>query len=384
MNSILHISKYYHPFVGGTEQVARDAVKALQDANTRQMIICFNENINNPDFPCQRSATVRDRVDGVPIIRCGCFAKVASQSVSFPYYRELKRIMEHFQPDTVIFHYPNPFVAHWLLKLKRHDFRLILYWHLDITRQKALKPFFHQQNIALIDRAAYVVGATPMHTDQSAYSQYFQQKKAVIPYAINEERLTISKEEKTEAERIRQKYPGVILCFFIGRHVVYKGLRHLVEASGLLGNASVRFLIAGDGELTEDLRERAKGDGKIEFIGRIQDSQWRAYLYACDIFCFPSITRNEAFGLALAEGMYYGKPAVTFTIPGSGVNYVNLKGVTGIECANRDSRAYAEAILTLAQNADLRKTYGDNARKRVLDHFTYDQFKQNLCDLIRR
>ena len=62
---------------------------------------------------------------------------------------------------------------------------------------------------------------------------------------------------------------------------------------------------------------------------------------ACDVFCFPSVTKNEAFGIALAEGMYFGKPAVTFTIPGSGVNYVNLDGVTGIECKNADCKDYA-------------------------------------------
>ena len=77
-----------------------------------------------------------------------------------------------------------------------------------------------------------------------------------------------------------------------------------------------RVIIAGKGELTESLKAKAKNDQKIEFIGLISDFEKRAYLHACDIFCFPSITKNEAFGIALAEGMYFGKPAVTFTIAG--------------------------------------------------------------------
>ena len=32
MKRVLHISKYYYPFIGGIEQVARDAVRALQGA----------------------------------------------------------------------------------------------------------------------------------------------------------------------------------------------------------------------------------------------------------------------------------------------------------------------------------------------------------------
>ena len=87
-------------------------------------------------------------------------------------------------------------------------------------------------------------------------------------------------------------------------------------------------------------------------------------------------------GLALAEGMYFGKPAVTFTIPGSGVNYVNLDGVTGIECPNCDSKAYAEAIKKLCNDDVLRQQYGEAARKRVLDNFTVEKFEENIRNFL--
>lgn len=135
-------------------------------------------------------------------------------------------------------------------------------------------------------------------------------------------------------------------------------------------------------ELTLELKELAKDDSKIEFVGRISDSDRRAYLYACDVICFPSITRNEAFGLALAEGMYFGKPAITFTIPGSGVNYVNINEVTGLECPNRDVKAYAKTLEKLAVNKELRTQYGENARQRVLDNFTFCKFKNNLMSFL--
>ena len=82
--------------------------------------------------------------------------------------------------------------------------------------------------------------------------------------------------------------------------------------------------------------------------------------------------------------MYFEKPAVTFTIPGSGVNYVNLNGVTGIECPNSDSKAYAEALKILANDPVLRKTYGKNARKRVLDNFTFGAFEKNLIEELKQ
>ena len=163
--------------------------------------------------------------------------------------------------------------------------------------------------------------------------------------------------------------------------MAYKGISNLIEASRILGNEKVVFLIAGDGELTEKLKKQAEGDEKVVFLGRLSNNERKEYMYACDIISFPSITRNEAFGLGLAEGMYFGKPAVTFSIYGSGVNYVNIDKKTGIECANSDSEEYAYAIKKLIYNDELRIKLGNNARNRILENFTTEKFKGNVKEL---
>ena len=68
--------------------------------------------------------------------------------------------------------------------------------------------------------------------------------------------------------------------------------------------------------------------------------------------------KNEAFGLALAEAMYYGKPTVTFTILDSGVNYVCVNGENDIDVENRNIHEYAKAIEKLTDSEELRKYYG--------------------------
>lgn len=379
MKKVLQISNYYYPNIGGIEQVARDISSVLKNESDYEVkTICFNEDSFDGNMICHREETTHDIIDGVEVIKCGCFTKVSSQSLSFTFGHELNRVMNEYQPDIVIFHYPNPFEALFLLQYKSRHFKLILYWHLDITKQKLLKHLFHLQNIELINRAEYILGATPMHVNASEYTHAFSAKKHVLPYMIDTEKLMLSDEELTRAERIRDKYKGQIIGFFIGRHIPYKGLKYLIEASAELNELPIKILIAGSGELTEQLTVQAADDPKIEFLGRITDSEKRSYYKACDIICFPSITRNEGFGLALAEGMYFGKPAVTFTIYGSGVNFVNLAGVTGIECPNSDSHAYAEALRKLALDPELREKMGVAARKRVEEHFTPDQFKKNL------
>lgn len=382
MKRVLQISKYYYPFFGGTEQVARDIARALSKQGAEQKIICFNEDAKNGNISCHHRETVHDIIDGVDVIRCGYIAKISSQAISLAYVKEMKEVMDGFKPEIVILHYPNPYVTHFLLQYKDRDFRLLVYWHLDITKQKILKHLFNGQNFALIKRADKILGATPRHVDESSYSKEFGDKKHILPYMIEESKLSLSKEELNRAAEIKDKFKGKKLGFFIGRHVPYKGLQYLIEASKLMGDAPIHFIVAGTGELTEKLKTQAIGDDKVEFVGKISDSERCAYLYACDIVCFPSITRNEGFGLALAEGMYFGHPAVTFTISGSGVNYVNIDGVTGIECPNCDSRAYADALLKLTQDDTLRKKYGDNARKRVLENFTESRFNENIKRLI--
>jgi rhamnosyl/mannosyltransferase len=382
MKRVLQISKYMYPFIGGVEQVARDMSHALQKSGVEQVVICFNEDASDGKITCHKNETTSSFLDGIKIIRCGYIMKISSQSLSLVYYKELKNVMDNFKPDIIILHYPNPFVSYLLMKYQYRKFKLIIYWHLDITKQKFLGKIFHRQNVKLIRRADRIIGATPKHLNESNYSGYFGNKKYILPYMINENSLIMTQDEIKKSELIKKKYKGKILGFFIGRHVLYKGLKYLIEASKELGNYNIHFLIAGTGELTGKLKELAKDDKKIEFIGQINDSEKRKYLYACDIICFPSITKNEAFGLALAEGMYYKKPAVTFTIPGSGVNFVNLDGVTGIECPNSDSKAYAEALRKLSEDNLLREKYGQAARQRILDNFTIRRFEENVKKLV--
>lgn len=384
MKKILQISNYQYPHIGGIEQVARDiADSLLDDSEIDQKMICFNEDAQDGDYLCHRKETVHDSVDGVEVIRCGCFAKVASQSLSFTYPHELKKVLQDFAPDIVILHYPNPFVSSFLLPMLPKNAKFILYWHLDITKQKVLGKLFHGQTLHLLERADKVIATSPNYVDGSPYLSRYRAKCEVIPNCIRMERLAPTAAIHKKAELIRKENEGKILCFGVGRHVPYKGFTYLVKASKLLDDR-FRIYIGGKGELTQALKEEAKDDPKIQFLGRVSDEDMIAYYLACDIFCFPSITKNEAFGIALAEGMYFAKPAVTFTIPGSGVNYVNLADVTGIECPNGDIRAYARALKTLADNPELREEYGKAAKQRVMDKFTYEEFKNKINDTIYR
>ena len=365
---VLHISKYYYPYLGGTESVCQDIVEGLKEYENR--VICFNDS----------NRTVCCEINGIQILRIGCFMKVASQSCSLFYYYYLKRNIQSWQPDIIHFHHPNPFVAFLLVRLIPANTKLIVHWHLDITKQKYIYPLVKRNERRLLERADIVT--SPQYRDASLPLKPFLQKVKVVANGINIHRFDLQCNDEMRIKDIHKKYHYKRLIFFVGRHVEYKGLRYLIEAEKYV-TTDCHIVIAGQGPLTEELKAKANL-GRVSFVGRLSNDDLRCYLHAADVFAFPSITKNEAFGLALAEAMYCRCPAVTFYIEGSGVNWVSLNGVTGIEVDNSDSKKYASAIDKLLRDDLLRKQYADAARKRVVEYFTIEKEQEAANEIYKQ
>ena len=153
MKKILHIPNYYNPHIGGIEQTCEDIVNSLK-GKFEQKVICFKDD----------KKTCVDIVNDIEVTRVGCEGKIASQSIALDYKKQLNKIFKEYNPDIVIFHYPNPFVGHFLLPLlKKHkEVKFILYWHLDITKQKLLEKFFDGQNKELLKRADKIVSTNEL------------------------------------------------------------------------------------------------------------------------------------------------------------------------------------------------------------------------------
>lgn len=359
MKTILHISKYYYPYIGGVEVVAQYLAEGMSDYNN--IVLCFNAKKNDQT----------EIVNGIKVYRSGSILRLAKQSISFSYYFLLKKILKEYRPDFVHVHCPNPFIYPLLLLLLSDDLKLILHWHLDIVSQKRIYLFIKWIEKKLLQRANVILVTSPNYREFSKPLSPFINKVRVLQNAIIPERFVLQPSDLSIIDLIKQKYRNKKIIFFVGRHVEYKGLKYLIESEKYIRN-DCHIVIAGEGPLTVELMNRSNSD-RISFIGRINDSDLKCYLYASDIFAFPSITKNEAFGLALAEAMYCKCVPVTFYIEGSGVNWVSLDKVTGIEVPCVCEKKYAEALDVLLENDNLRVQYGAAAHKRVIDMFTVDK-----------
>jgi glycosyltransferase involved in cell wall biosynthesis len=108
--------------------------------------------------------------------------------------------------------------------------------------------------------------------------------------------------------------------------------------------------------------KRENLNDKVILTGKVKNIN--SFLSKCDVFCLPSISRNEAFGLVLVEALYFGKPLVTTNVEGSGMNFVNIDNFTGFVVEPRNPKALAEAINKILSDEDLYKILSQNAKKR--------------------
>lgn len=159
-----------------------------------------------------------------------------------------------------------------------------------------------------------------------------------------------------------------ILIGNVGRLVLQKGQKYLIEMARLLKNRNIRFkiLIGGEGPLEASLKQKAAEagvDDRIVFMGFIKNI--KAFMTTIDIFVLPSIW--EGFGYVLVEAMACRKPVVAFNI--SSNPEIIDDNITGYLVDPMDIAAFTEKVEYLSRYPDRRHSLGSAGRKRVEEWF---------------
>jgi rhamnosyl/mannosyltransferase len=261
--------------------------------------------------------------------------------------------------------------------------KLVVRWQSDVVNQRRALKLYQPLQRWLLRRADAIVATTPPYAESSPWLQEWKHKIEIIPNGISD---VAPSGWEARAERLRQQHAGKRLVFSLGRMTYYKGFDVLIDAAAALPD-NCMVLVGGGGELLDAYRTQVASRGlagKIAFLGRISDEDTLAYYAAADVFCLASTVRAEAFGVVLLEAMAMGKPLVTANIPGSGVPWVNVNGVTGLTTPVGDAAALAEALDSLLHDEALAQRMGAAARQRFLQHFTAPTMVMRTIDLYRR
>jgi amino acid adenylation domain-containing protein len=163
-------------------------------------------------------------------------------------------------------------------------------------------------------------------------------------------------------EHYRRARSGIA---YLGRlESAQKGLDLLLEAFALVSDSVIQDLvIGGDGPDRHALEVQAEQldiADRVHFIGRVPAGERFEWLAGVDLMVMPS--RYETFGMVAAEALAVETPVVAFDIP-------CLRALVDEEVGSRvpafDVPAFAEAILALATDGDLRRRRGAAGPARV-------------------
>jgi len=165
---------------------------------------------------------------------------------------------------------------------------------------------------------------------------------------------------------------------FVGRIVPHKGIDTLIQAWELLKPSTrerTTLVLAGANAgdtLFGRLEQLIESNDSVIYLGRIDNI---VGLYGLmDILVLPSW--HEGFPYSVLEAQACGTPAVLTRVTGNVDAVVNNH--TGIFVDLNNAEQLALAIENLLDSEDLLNTLGDNAARRVVDHYQEANVLANL------
>lgn len=193
------------------------------------------------------------------------------------------------------------------------------------------------------------------------------------------------------SELARQQFPEAFTgdaprLLFLGRVDPIKGLDVFVDAlakANTGAHAAPHLVLAGpsEGPYEAQLRARIDSAGLTErahFLGMVGGDVKQSLYEACDAFVLPS--HHENFGIALAEAMMCGAPALTSKC----VNvWPEIKGF-GALVVDHSVAGFKTGIEQLLAELTERKATAVANRQAVIDWVDHEKLSERYLDVYRR
>jgi glycosyltransferase involved in cell wall biosynthesis len=171
----------------------------------------------------------------------------------------------------------------------------------------------------------------------------------------------------------------------IARLFHLKGHDDLISAAAKVAqqNPNIRFLLVGDGILREELTARIATLGLSQhfiFTGLVQPVEMPAMISAMDVLVHTSY--REGLARALPQALIAGRPVISYDVDGA--REVTISGQTGILVPPQDTDALADALATLAGNAELRARLGSAGQQRFTEQFRHQRMTRLVRDVYQQ
>jgi phosphatidylinositol alpha-1,6-mannosyltransferase len=135
--------------------------------------------------------------------------------------------------------------------------------------------------------------------------------------------------------------------------------------------------IAGGGDDAPRLEARAHAlgvAGHVRMLGRVSDATLADLYRRASVYAMPS--RQEGFGIAYAEAMWFGLPCLGSNADAAG--QVIVDGETGVLVPYGNVEEIARRLIELLSRPEQARRMGEAARRHARKSFGYQRFRSDL------
>ncbi|MFX0075248.1 MAG: glycosyltransferase family 4 protein [Candidatus Hermodarchaeota archaeon] len=213
----------------------------------------------------------------------------------------------------------------------------------------------------------------------------------VIYVGVNLEDLKVTNTKEELKKEFNIPIDNKILLS-VGRHVERKNFGLVIRALGELKKArpdlKIKYYLVGEGPETVNLKSLSKNlnlEEDVKFLGNCDINTRNKFYKMADIFLMPSITKKtdiEGFGIVFLEANYFKVPTIGSKT--GGIVEAIVDGKTGFLVNQNDLGELVEKILTLIENEEMRKNFGENGYKRVVKEFQWTNIVEDYIELFEK
>ncbi|WP_405422066.1 glycosyltransferase family 4 protein [Streptomyces erythrochromogenes] len=360
MRTVLQITPYYPPHLGGLERVVLHLSRRLAQRHDVRVVTTTLGSGGAPRRTREDGVTVR-RHRATEFAHTAIAPGLLGSLLAAPRGAVLHAHCAHaLLPETVAL----------AARLRRQ--RFVLHFHLDVDasgRLGGLLPAYKKHVFARVARAA---AAVIVLTEQQArfVEEAYRVPPArvhVVPNGVGPEFFRTAPAPTPATAPVdgatATATPRPLRLLYVGRLSAQKNIARLLDAISL-AESPLRLRVVGGGELDADLRARAAALGlgeRVEFTGPLYDGDLLAAYADADAFVLPS--DREGMPLAALEAMAAALPVLATDVPG---NTELLRGV-GLLAAP-DPASLAAAVDRLASDPALRGRLAGRSAERARRH----------------
>jgi len=261
---------------------------------------------------------------------------------------------------------------------------------LDAARPSLLR-WLHRRAyyafLAGLERRIYTnpklsLGAASQHTAALLGDYFRRQDVHVIPNGVDTAQFSPSARRalRAHARQRRNFRESDFVLLLVGNDWRVKGVETILRAMSALRDLPIFVIVAGD-DSPDFFRETARSRGVLEHCRfELPREDVLDFYAAADLYVSPS--REDSFGLPVAEAMACGLPAITSIF--AGVSSLLRDGVDSFILRDpHDAKTLATMIRTLYQEAEWRSRMGQAAAKASLE-WTWERNVAAVIQLLRK